>query len=578
MEILLHAAWLFALLFPLLLAVGIVPGASRPVALFLAPFAPLPALGIAVFDPARVEFSGLLLGMEFGLTETTRVFLVFTALVWLVAAVYARSYTKDDENRRRFFAFFLVTMAGNLGLIMIRDIAGFYLFFTLMSFAAYGLITYDATARARRAARVYLIMVVLGEAFLLPAVILSASVATNLDDLAPALADSPLRNAVVILALVGFGVKAGALPVHLWLPLAHPAAPTPASAVLSGTMIKAGLLGWVLFIPAGEVEMPTFGTVCLVLGIVAAFYGVFAGVSQSEPKTILAYSSISQMGLMTIALGAGMVAPEAWPAALLAITVYATHHALAKGALFLGVGVADHAEGADSRTRFVVLCGLVLAALVLAGVPLTSGALAKEFLKEAGYESAMPWDTLLTPIIEVGAVGTTLLMLRFLQKAWPESGDEARRMPGLFIPWSILLVGMFVVIAAFPEPPGGMLGAILSFSALWPALLGAAIFAAAMWAGRKTDRTLYPKIPEGDLLVPITAFLSRSREGIGGAFATGRDRYGKFAARREKNFRGVSERLDDASVLTELWLRRWTVAGGFVFTLVVAMFALAALR
>ncbi|MDQ3509756.1 MAG: NADH-ubiquinone oxidoreductase [Actinomycetota bacterium] len=578
MELLLHVAWPAALLFPLLLAAAMAPKASRPAALALAPLAPLPALMLAIFDPARVELSGILLGMEFGLTGTTRVFLIFTAVVWLVSAVYGRSYMGGDEKKHRFFAFFLVTMAGNLGLIMVRDLASFYLFFTLMSFAAYGLITHDDTGRARRAARVYLIMVVLGEAFLLPAVILSASVATSLDDLAPALAESPLRDAVVILALVGFGVKAGALPVHLWLPLAHPAAPTPASAVLSGTMIKAGLLGWVLFIPAGEAEMPTFGTVCLALGIVAAFYGVFVGVSQREPKSILAYSSISQMGLMTLALGVGMVAPSAWPAALLAITVYATHHALAKGALFLGVGVADHVNGADSRTRYITIGGLILAALVLAGVPLTSGALAKEFLKEAGYESAAPWDALLTPIIEVGAIGTTLLMLRFLQKAWPGTGGEARRMPGLFIPWTILIVGMFAVILAFPEPPGGMLAAILSFSALWPALFGIVIFFAAMWASRKTDRTLYPRIPEGDLLVPLTAFLNRSRDSIGAAFASGRERYGKFAAKRGRNFRDISERLDDASVLTELWLRRWTVAGGLVFTLVAAMFAFAALQ
>lgn len=350
-QTLLQAAWPVSVLLPLLLAAAMAPKTSRSAALALAPLAPLPALGLAVFDAAGVDLPWLLLGTRFGLTDVTRVFLLFTALLWFIAGVYARSYTRHDESRHRFFAFFLVTMAGNLGLAMVRDLASFYLFFTLMSFIAYGMIIHDETARARKAASVYLILVVIGEAFLLPAVILAAYVTTNLDDLAPALASSPLRDAVVILALVGFGVKAGDLPVHLWLPLAHPAAPTPASAVLSGTMIKAGLLSWILFIPAGEAEMPVFGTTCLAAGLAAMFYGVFAGVSQEEPKSILAYSSISQMGFMTVALGAGMLAPAAWPAALLAILVYSTHHALAKGALFLGAGVAGGSRTEPSFGR-----------------------------------------------------------------------------------------------------------------------------------------------------------------------------------------------------------------------------------
>lgn len=577
-EVLLQIVWLSAVLLPLVLAGATVSVGLSRAAIMLAPLAPLPTLALAVFGARDADLSWLLLGTRFGLTEVTAVFAVFTTIVWIAAGFYALVYTKDDANRRRFFAFFLVTMAGNLGLIVARDFASFYFFFTLMSFAAYGLIIHDATERARRAARIYLTMVIFGEAFLLPAVIVSASVAEGFDDLAPALAGSPLGDAVILLALVGFGVKAGALPVHLWLPLAHPAAPTPASAVLSGTMIKAGLLGWILFIPAGETALPAFGTLCLVAGLVAVFYGVFAGLAQSEPKSILAYSSISQMGLMTVALGAGMVAPGAWPVALLAILVYATHHALAKGALFLGVGVADHAKGTSARTRAVAVGGLVLAALVLAGVPLTSGALAKEFLKEAGYASTAPWDSLLTPLIEVGAIGTALLMLRFLQKVWPEPGESAGSLRGLFAPWVSLLAGMFVFIAFAPQPPNGTLYALLSFSALWPALAGAAVFFAAVKLAGKTRRRLYPQIPEGDLLVPLSKTLLLARNVLFSGLASGREGFGGLFKRISRNLREAAGLLDDVSVLAELWLRRWTVAAGFLFALTVVMFALAALR
>lgn len=577
-----EAAWPLALVLPVLLAVLMLPRLTRSFALALAPLAALPALGLGMFGGtgagSGADLPWALLGMRLGLSETTRVFMIFTATLWLVAGVYARTYMRPDANRVRFFAFFLVTLTGNLGLIMARDLASFYLFFTLMSFAAYGLIIHDATPRARRAARVYLILVVLGEAFILPAVLMTAATATNnLDNLAPSLAASPLRDWIVACALIGFGVKAGALPVHLWLPLAHPAAPTPASAVLSGSMIKAGLLGWLLFVPAGEATLPTFGTVAIVAGLAAVFYGVLVGISQSEPKSILAYSSISQMGLMTLALGVGMAAPAAWPAAIVAILVYATHHALAKGALFLGVGVADKAAGSGRSARLFALGGLALAALVIAGAPLTSGALAKEFLKGATDIAPAPWNALLEPLIQAGAVGSTLIMLRFLYSIYcgfgPAPGAEKRLPAGLVLPWSVVLGGMFALLFVLPAPPAGLGYALLSFSALWPTALGVALFFGALWLGRRT-RLRYPSIPEGDLLIPATSGISAVEAAgrrVGGALLSG---YGALSGRARRRLSGTSGEIGTLAVLTELSLRRWTVAGGVVVALVGAMFAL----
>jgi formate hydrogenlyase subunit 3/multisubunit Na+/H+ antiporter MnhD subunit len=103
----------------------------------------------------------------------------------------------------------------------------------------------------------------------------------------------------LLLLLVGFGIKAGALSLHFWLPLAHPAAPVPASAVLSGAMLKAGLLGWIRFLPLGEAAMPLSGVTLVSAGLGAAVLGTFVGVVQNDPKTVLAYSSISQMGIIT---------------------------------------------------------------------------------------------------------------------------------------------------------------------------------------------------------------------------------------------------------------------------------------
>ena len=111
--------------------------------------------------------------------------------------------------------------------------------------------------------------------------------------------------------------------MHVWLPLAYKAAPTPASAVLSGAMINAGLLGWLRFMPLGLEALPQWSVVVLAAGFGAAFYGVLVGLFQEEPKTVLAYSSISQMGLMTVGVGIGLAAPESWPLCSSVVLVFA---------------------------------------------------------------------------------------------------------------------------------------------------------------------------------------------------------------------------------------------------------------
>jgi formate hydrogenlyase subunit 3/multisubunit Na+/H+ antiporter MnhD subunit len=131
----------------------------------LAPWAALPALLFAVLAPTgiRAELSWLLLGSHLGLDETARVFLFFTALLWFLAGFYARAYVAHDESRARFFTLYLITMSGNLGLILAQDMLSFFLGFATMSFASYGLIVHHPDPAARFAARIYMVLVMLGE-------------------------------------------------------------------------------------------------------------------------------------------------------------------------------------------------------------------------------------------------------------------------------------------------------------------------------------------------------------------------------------------------------------------------------
>jgi multicomponent Na+:H+ antiporter subunit A len=158
------------------------------------------------------------------------------------------------------------------------------------------------------------------------------------------------------------------------MPLAYTAAPIPAAAVLSGAGVKAGVIGFIRFLPL-EVAMPQWGETLAAAGLFSAFYGVAVGITQRNPKTVLAYSSISQMGLLAAALGMGLAAGDA--GAGLGASFSAAHHVLVKGGLFLAIGLAALA---GARLAPVLIPAAVLA-LGLGGLPLTGGALAKLAVK-----------------------------------------------------------------------------------------------------------------------------------------------------------------------------------------------------
>ncbi|MCS6926292.1 MAG: complex I subunit 5 family protein [Candidatus Binatia bacterium] len=504
--------WFLAVGLPLVLAAGTLLRRYGPVALAWAPWTPLLALAVGVVAPSDsvVSLPWLLLGAQLGMDATTRVFLCFTALLWTCAGFYARAYLVEDPARQRFFAFFLAALSGNVGLVLAHDAVTFYLFFALMSFASYGLVIHDGTREAYRAGRVYIILVVVGEVLLVSALFLMVPGADTVafSAVSSAVAAAPRRDLIVALTLAGFGIKAGMLPLHVWLPLAHPVAPTPASAVLSGAMIKAGLLGWIRFLPVGEGTFPGWSGFCIGAGLLAAFYGVLIGLTQTNAKTALAYSSISQMGFMTIAVGIGFASPVAWPAAVSAALLYALHHALAKGALFLGVGVVQQVQ--NGWQLWVVLAGLLCPALALAGAPLTSGALAKLALKDALAFFPLFRPGWLEHLLSLAAVGTTVLMARFLYLLQPGGHSHAPRLAfGLWVPWMVLLLSVLGVPWLFvSQPHGAVVSKTLSFSAFWPVGVGVVLAGAAWRFGRRWALLGTLRVPSGDVLITVTWLMS----------------------------------------------------------------------
>ncbi len=461
-------------------------------------FISLMAAATAMVQPGDMHLEWLLLGATLGLDETSRALLVAAALLWPVATITERELFGGDDGPR-FSMCFLLTLSGSLGVLISQDAATFYLSFAVMTFAAYGLVVHDGTREAVRAGRIYLILAIAGEGLLLSGLFLMAAqvgnpVASDMGDVYSVLRHPGL---VGTLLLSGFAVKMGVIPLHVWLPLAHPAAPVPASAILSGLLVKGGLLGWLRFLPPGDPALPAPGDVLAVLGIAAAFLAALVGCFQQRAKTVLAYSTVSQMGLLTLLAGT-LIAGRGDPQILIpAITVFAAHHALVKGSLFLAVA---HLK----EYRLAVLAATIIAVLALAGAPFTSGLVAK-----AAIKSALPAS--LTLLVTLTSVTTSLLLLRFLLLAWPTAGNGRSFLrPDLAVTaWLLLLAASqalpwMIADSGHREYSIAVRGLV---DAIWPLLLAAAI----AWAAARTIRP-WRTLPEGDVVVPVERLIRRAIE------------------------------------------------------------------
>lgn len=487
--------WPFAVLvWPLLIGlVAALPGGARW-ALRLLPFAPLPALGFALAGaPGAVLLPDLILGTSLEAGRGGPLFIGMTAVVWAMAGLHVALTFERAAKNGIFAGFWCLTLAGNLGVFLAQDIATFYVAFAAVSLAAWFLVVHDRTPDALHAGRIYIILAIIGEAALLAGLLIGAEAADSfaIAEVRSALAGAPLGGLAAGLLMAGFGIKAGMVPLHIWLPLAHPAAPVPGSAVLSGAIVKAGLIGVLAFIPAGG--FPALANAVVILGLVGAFGAALWGLTQNNPKAVLAYSTISQMGVM---LALSMTAAAS------AMPFYALHHGLAKGALFLLVGVFLAAGSA--RQRIVVLVAMGAIGLSVAGLPFTGGSL----VKAAAKAEAPAWLALM-----VSASGvTTSAVLGWLLvslAAKPAKPAESARV------WPILLTGPLMLgLAAWalPHAVAPMLGtpdwayftkaAALAEAGL-PVLVGGLIAAVLM-------RKPLPSAPTGDLIALLPA-ISRPR-------------------------------------------------------------------
>jgi formate hydrogenlyase subunit 3/multisubunit Na+/H+ antiporter MnhD subunit len=310
---------------------------------------------------------------------------------------------------------------------------------------------------------------------------------------------------ILALLVLGFGTKAGLVPMQFWMPLAYDAAPAPAAAVLSGAAVKASVIGLIRFLPF-EAGSHDWGTAMAAVGLFGALYGVASGIAQTNPKVVLAYSSVSQMGFTVAIIGLALAAGDA--RATLPAAFYATHHLLVKGALFLAVGVVA-STGAQRLHAQLMPAGLI--AIGMAGLPPTGGMLAKVAVKDL-FDSP-----LLAALTALSAVATTLLMIHFLRRlvATPAVDPMERAPTQLGLAWQTMaLLSLVVPWVVYVAIPVGDVEKVPSavIDTLWPILLGGLLALGLWWRG---DRM--PRIQRGHLRV-ATASASRAALACGRMF------------------------------------------------------------
>lgn len=401
--------WILVPLAPLLMSLAVLLWRDR--AIPLCGLGALPALLASLLTPEPLLAGNLWPGAQLGGAGLMlRSLLAFTALLWMLAGQFAVHSLATDDKRRRFWLFWLLSFSGNLLLIIAGDALGFYLGFSVMSLAAYGLIIHKPGPRARRAGRLYLQLAIGGELLLLTGLSMAAHTAGGSMNLAD-WQQADMSPLTLILLFTALGLKAGFWPLHVWLPRAHPVAPAPASAVLSGVMIKAGIIGYWQLMPAASPVLQQWALPLMGLALFSSFYGVVLGMGRDQPKEVLAWSSVSQMGYLLLITALLWYHPEAVDGLTVLLCLYIVHHGTCKAALFLSAELLEKGRPASRRRRLALAAAITLPALALAGLPLTSGAVVKTLLKEE-LEAAS-----LEPIgmaLQLGAMATTLLLLRVL--------------------------------------------------------------------------------------------------------------------------------------------------------------------
>jgi len=387
-------------------------------------------------------------------------FLLIVAVVSLLIAIYSMVYMKRYTSVPRYFCLLMLMIAGMNGVVVSGDIFNIYVFLEIASFASYALVAFGIDRDELEASFKYLVLGGLGSSFLLIGIAFLYSItgSLNLADISKVFSDGlsgPMVQFIAALFFIGFGTKAALVPFHAWLPDAHPSAPAPISAMLSGLLIKTLGVYCIarLYFNVFEFQA-SFSMILISLGVLSMVIGALLAIGQSDFKRMLAYSSISQMGYIAMALGI------ASPLAIIGALFHLLNHAFFKTLLFLCSGAIEYATGTRDLRELgglwkkmpVTSATCSIASMSISGIPPLGGFFSKLIIIIAtvkAYDTLGPIAYVLAGIA-VFVSFLTIVYFAKLQKMslfgpLPEKLSNVREVP--FPMWSVLVVLAVICIA-----------------------------------------------------------------------------------------------------------------------------------
>jgi len=373
-------------------------------------------LGSAVILGGEQEVFLLTFGKNmnifFSVDNVSRLFAVVVTVVWMLAGFYAFEYMKHEKEEKRYFGFYLLVFGVLYALVFAGNMVTYYLFYEMMTLLSMPLVLHSKTKEAIMGGLKYLFYSLFGAYMVLFGIYFLNKYALTLNFTAGGALDMQAvagNEGILLVAafamIVGFGVKAGMFPLHAWLPTAHPVAPAPASAVMSGIIVKMGVLGMLRVVyylfGADFIRGTWVQSVWLVLSLITVFMGSMLAYREKVMKKRLAYSTVSQISY--ILFGMALLVPEGLTGSLL----HVVFHAVIKSALFLCAGAiiyktgktsVDDLKGIGKEMPVTIWC-YTFASAALIGIPPASGFISKWHLAIGALDSGIATFSWLGPVV-----------------------------------------------------------------------------------------------------------------------------------------------------------------------------------
>lgn len=443
-------------------------------------------LGSAVIFGGEQEVLLFSLGKNmdiyFHVDAVSKLFAAVVTVVWILAGFYAFEYMKHEKEEKRYFGFYILVFGVLYALVFAGNMVTYYLFYEMMTLLSMPLVLHSKTKEAIMGGLKYLFYSLFGAYMVLFGIYFLNKYALTLNFTAGGALDMQAvagNEGILLVAafamIVGFGVKAGMFPLHAWLPTAHPVAPAPASAVMSGIIVKMGVLGMlrvVFYIFGADFIRGTWvQTVWLVLSLITVFMGSMLAYREKVTKKRLAYSTVSQISY--ILFGMALLVPEGLTGSLL----HVIFHAVIKSTLFMCAGAiiyktgktsVDELKGIGKEMPVTIWC-YTFASAALIGIPPASGFISKWHLAIGALDSGIATFLWLGPVVLlVSALLTAGYLLPitvngFLPGADFDYGSLKKKEPVkmMVIP-IMILAALTILLGVFPTSVTDYISAIVN--------------------------------------------------------------------------------------------------------------------